>query len=620
MANGKVGNTLENQLLPSTNPTPLNKTGFIFASRRLNFTQNGTTYSNNRIILPETGEIYPAPYVPFYLGAYTNGASALAKLAKMGFHFTLGSSYTNVIPAPNNVSVSAITGVTTLTWTSPVSALNQIVGMNPRGSLSQATTTAQGTITNITVTGNISVITVVPVSGSAAFNTTPANVITINALLSGGQADPATSDQLAVFVDNYYNELATSSTNPTSPDLLVCPLIDGDATDVYAPETPVELNPPIAVDDLGGNSWNLTFAIDTDNLGLLPNVYYGNTTVTQDLATDAVGIFNGLTFETTTSGDQIVIINVLNHTGSPFQITTGAVTIVRDFSLNPITTFLQKTPLRAVGMCYNVKNGAELTANYPNFVSCITDLRQPAQISNNKANLQGYYSYQPPTYGVTPIAQITSSDTDAYVVTCNTAINTVFQYPSNATILTARRMFKNLNSDVPYYANSGEEVIIGVTPSNNKATIPDDIILGQLFNQGVCGIGVNAQGLCYLWNDICGLQTISGVTDTEYRYQATQNKLAWLDQNINRSNIINTTNSDGTRKNNTPNTLKAVQNGALSVLQSGVLLGMLGNTDNSATVGLNPDDVTRILLTVTTTLVPPNNGVDTIVVVRSYTL
>jgi hypothetical protein len=99
-----------------------------------------------------------------------------------------------------------------------------------------------------------------------------------------------------------------------------------------------------------------------------------------------------------------------------------------------------------------------------------------------------------------------------------------------------------------------------------------------------------------------------------------QLKKRWLDKNIelaNRKATINPT--TGQRRNNDPLTIGNVRNGGISVLTKGVELGICGTIGNDVTVELQVGtDVTRLLETVTTSLVSQNNGVDAVVYINSF--
>jgi hypothetical protein len=186
MAQFGVGDTVQNIFLAGGGRTNSSKTGFVFAGRKLS-----DTY---QIQMPLAGSPLPSPYVPFNLGAFTDGASALAALRKLGFTWVGGYSSTIPLAAPDVVTQDNVTGLVNLVWNSTTTGLEKIVAGNPTGSVAQAITLAAGTVKTIKIGETTTTVVVTMVDGSAAFNTT--NLITVSAVFPTTAPDPKLSDEV----------------------------------------------------------------------------------------------------------------------------------------------------------------------------------------------------------------------------------------------------------------------------------------------------------------------------------------------------------------------------------------------------------------------------------------
>lgn len=595
----QTGNTLTNVFNSPAGTENPSKTGFVFASRKL-----GT---GNKIILPLGGETMPSPYIPFKLSAYKNGTSALAALAKKGFKFVLGSRVSSTLVAPDSVINNNTNGTVDLVWNSSTTGLENLAGTNPTGSVIQGTTDASASIKTILVGANITTMTVVMVNGSNAFNTV--NEVTVNAVLSSPAPDPAQSDQVCVFAYWYYQMYAVSPQFTTSPDLWISTLIEGVNTSISPQSAPINLVAPTSVALLSDGSYNLTYSVTADNLGLLPTQYFGSTTVTQDTIT---GTYNGYTI----SGSN-VIINVTNPTGA-FNA-TDTISIALDVARNG-GTLTDKTEISGVAMCYPVHDTTTLNSTYADFVGLIASFREPTQVRNNKFNVIGYYGYVPQFIGQYPLSAYTAPDTQAFCATIKGDIPTAFQYPCNNVVVVAQSMFTDMNNDPPFEASVGEGSPVNMTISSNRASWFTDEQCNQLVNQGWTVVGYTAEGTGYWFQRVCTYQTQSGNVDMEYRYMSLQGKVRWLDKNIELANRRATINPNtGQRRNNNPIVVTNVQNGGTDVLNTAQSLGIVGTIGNKVTAVIEVgEDVTRIRETVTTTIVPQNNGVDAIVYINSF--
>lgn len=599
MSNFGVGNSVQNVFLPPSGAQNNSKTGLVFASRKLS-----ATY---QIKTPMAGQEMPSPYIPFKLSAYRNGASALSELAKKGFEFVLGTQFTTTVDAPDTVTTDNVTGIVYLTWNSVTTGLENLETTTPTGSVTQLVSLAAATIKNVVVTDTTTVMAVVMVNASPDFDTT--NDVEVDVTLSFPFPDPAQSDQVCVFAFWYYQKYASSPAYTTSPDLWISTLIDGINTSISPQSTAISLVAPTTATTLADGSVNLTYTLTAANLGLLPTQYFGASTVTQGAES---GTYNGYVISGNT-----VTINVTNPTDD-FDNTT-AVSIQLDIARNG-GTLLGKNEVGGVAMCYPVANATELNTNHADFVGLIADLRSPTQAKNNKFNVIGYYGFVPEYIGQHPLSYYQQPDTMAYCMTIKLDIPTIFQYPCNNVMIVAQSLFTDLNNQGNFQADVGEGSLLNVTVSNNQATWGSDDNYNQLVQQGCTPVAITEAGLPYWYQRVCTYQTQSGNEDLEFRYMSLQLKKRWVDKNIevaNRRAVIDPT--TGQRRNNNPLTLRSVQTGGKLVLQEGVDLGICGTIGNNVTVELETTDVTRIKETVTTSLVPQNNGVDAVLYIQSYT-
>lgn len=602
-------NTLRNIFEPTPNNPNASKTGLVFASRKLSAT--------NQLILPLGNAEQPSPYIPFKLSAFKDGISALAALAKLGFKYKLGSNFKSSLPAPDSVVTDSVAGIVYLTWLSTTTGLEQLASSNPTGSITQQSVSALATIKKVETTTTATVIQVVMINGSPAFTTT--GTVDIDVTLSFAAPDPENSDEVCVFAFWYFQKYATQAAPfNTSPDLWISTLIDGVNTSISPQSTPIQLAAS-SVAILADDSVNLTYPITAENLGLLPTAYFGSSVVnqgTEENAITASGTFNG--FKVSNSN---VIINVTNVTGT-FNSTLPN-TVKLDVSRNG-ATLLGNVEIGAVAMCYPVPNKTTSSANHADFEAVIIALRTPEAVRLNKFNVIGYYGFVPSYIGQYPLSAYTAPDTMAFCFTLKADIPTVFQYPCNTAMVVAQSMFTDLNNDPSYEADAGEQSILNLTVSNNKASWLSLADCEQLTKQGITVVAINenisGEGIPYWYQRVCTYQTQSGTDDIEYRYMSLQLKKRWLDKNIelaNRKATINPT--TGQRRNNDPLTIGNVKSGGISVLTKGVGLGICGSIGNDVTVELQVGtDVTRLLETVTTSLVSQNNGVDAVVYINSF--
>jgi len=277
MPNFATGTTIANVFLPNLSPQDPEKQAMVFASRKLN--------GNNQLILPQGSTPMPSLYIPFRLAAYTDPISALVELRKMGFQYTLGLTFNATFSAPDNVTSDPVSGLTILTWNSPTVGIQNLVGENPSGSVTQNNSSiiSTGTIKSVSVVGNQSFMVLSLVNSSPNF--TSSNSIVINAQLTSQSPDPTLSDEICVAVYWYYKQFASAAKFTTSPNLWCSVTVDVRDISISPTDTPIVLVSPTAADTPDNEqSFNLTYPLTAHNLGLLPTNYLGQTTVTQTVS------------------------------------------------------------------------------------------------------------------------------------------------------------------------------------------------------------------------------------------------------------------------------------------------------------------------------------------------
>jgi hypothetical protein len=98
-------------------------------------------------------------------------------------------------------------------------------------------------------------------------------------------------------------------------------------------------------------------------------------------------------------------------------------------------------------------------------------------------------------------------------------------------------------------------------------------------------------------------------------------KVRWLNRNQVLISEATLRNANGTRKNNSPDTIASVETNLTALLTqaSSAPLSMFGTANNSVTVVIDPVDVTRLITTVKSSITPANNGNQIINYFYSYT-
>jgi hypothetical protein len=572
----------------------------LFGGRTLN--------SNNQIQLPYSNTQMPSLYSQaFLLPSYKSGVQAAIALKAMGFHYVPGFSLNTTFVHPDSILINKQAGVVTLVWNSATMGIESLIGLSPVGQASQGD--AIGSITSVFIEGNQSFMRLTPVNGSADFNTTLDVMIVAQSAITGAP-DPELSDEIVVGAFWFFNQYSQSPQFATSPDLYCSVYITGRDASISPTATPISIVAPTSVIPQQNGSVNLVYPVTANNLGLLPNSYMGFTSITQGSIT---GIFNGYTI----SSDKC-IINVVNQTGD--FVTTSGIVVELDATQNGFSFALSnQIEINFYGIGYNIQNVSQLITVHKDAYDGIKEIRSRNGSMTGKFNAQLQYAYSMQVPNAVPLSQITSPDESGFKHIVNLQVPSLLQYPVNAMIVMASSMYMDANQqELPFYGLAGADAIIGITASSNSSTYPDINALNQLTNQGSTSIGVNTTPSCYLFRDVCTIQTISGIQDIEYRYQSCQSKIRWIEKNavIRTEAILNLGN--GQRANNNPDTLNLIQSSILELLNNGYQLGILGNTNNFVEVGLQPNDPTRIYENITTTIVPENGGADIVVTITPY--
>lgn len=591
----EVGSTLTNQFLPSVNPAAPAKTGVIFGQRKLP--------AGNTLVKPVGDTSMPPLYQLIKLPAYKDGLSALAQLAKYGFNYTLGLSYDTEYVAPSKVTVNTSTGLTTLEWNSPVMGIQNLIGQNPSGSISQGTSKAA--IRGVSIVGSASFMVVEPVS-AAIFNTTAK--IDVFATLNKQVPNPKTSDSICVAVYGYYEQYKPSPKFTTSPECYISVSVSGRDTSISPTGTPIDLVAPTSITAVDGKVY-LTYPITADNLGLLPVNYLGDTIVKQGAIT---ALYNGYTLTATEC-----IIEVVNPSAEFVPATP--ITVTLDVSKSGFAyTGNIELPAYALGG-WDVRSVAQLNADHPAFVAGIEALNAPEAYKHRKYKVQGYFGFHFTQVNQYPLSAFTAPDSTNYAASITLDIPTVYQF-SAVGINAVQHMFTDLNNEAPYFANSGTGSLVAQECSTNQSSLPTNDMANQLGGQGWTVFMPNEVGSRYIYNNINCMQTNAGRQDLEYRFQATMLKVRWVDKNLVEVGNATLMNPDGTRKNNDPETLTSLQQNLMNVLTVGKKdLKMLGG-NQSITLSANPLDVSRINVESRTAVVSPSGGMDITAVFESYTL
>jgi len=180
-------------------------------------------------------------------------------------------------------------------------------------------------------------------------------------------------------------------------------------------------------------------------------------------------------------------------------------------------------------------------------------------------------------------------------------------------------MFMDLSNEDPYYDDSGKSILMNQQASTNLATYPKIEAANQLTGQGWTVFMPSNTGLRYVFRNVNCMQTNGGVEDGEYRYQSVQLKVRWLDKNIVQVGDATCVRPDGSRDNNNPELVLRLNANLQNVLTVGEDNGMLGD-GGTIEVSLSETDVTRFDVTVTTSVVSTNSGIDYVAVFRPYTI
>ena len=167
------------------------------------------------------------------------------------------------------------------------------------------------------------------------------------------------------------------------------------------------------------------------------------------------------------------------------------------------------------------------------------------------------------------MAQLTTPNVVYFKATAKLDVPTVLQYPANPMMVTMCSMYNDLNNQFPYLATNGTNAVLALTASSNQSSYPKQSSLNQLTGQGWTALGINATPQCYIFRNVCTLQSISGITDNEYRFEDVQLKTRWLDRNL--YTVAEATAIDpatGMRYNNNPELITNMQKNLEAVLAS----------------------------------------------------
>ncbi len=606
MRNYGTGTTADVTLLAPTNPQNSAKSGFVFCKRALG--------DNNKLVLPIGGTPMPNLYVPFRIGSYTAPLDAVAELVKMGYKYVPGISLTEVLPSPDIVSVNNSTGVVSLIWNSGTIGLQDYANASKvTGSLIQNLTVGDkptASLLGVTVVNGISTLSCIPVSSSPAFTTN--ETITLNAVIDTVVPDKTKSDNVICVVYDYFDQYTTSPKYTTSPDLWLS-VIPALNSDVNPSATLISLVAPTLVTNLGDGEYNLTYPNTANNLGLLTTTYLGNSIVTQGTTT------------ATYQGYKIIGTNVIiNVNAATAAIIDEPLTVTLDISKSGFS-YIGNEEISSYALGFaNVPSETYLRNNFPVFVAGIAALQSPEVTKKRKYMVKGYYGFAFESIAQFQTIALTTPDTTMYKAAIVFDVNTKFQVATTGYGAAMKSMFIDLNSEYPYYSTSGVGSIVNIPASDNLASwVTDDVINFATDNGWTVFAPSAANNLHYVYRNVCTLQTISLKEDAEYRYMEFQLKLRYYVKNSVEISEETCTNADGTRKNNDPGLISQLKSNLESL--QGTLQGNKPNTkailgsDCSVSVALNPNDVTKTLISEYVSIISGNSGNEIKVYVSPYT-
>ena len=624
--NFQTGSTVRNEYLQSSQPVNPEKTALYIGTANLP--------ASGKVITDIYGNLRPGVYEPFNIGSFPDGITAANYLKNLGFALQLGKTYSSSTTPTTVSGPDTSTGLVTLTYSSvdtDYSSVYSLVGENPVGSVTQTSPTAStssGTIYDVYTSSDSSLNYVNIVLSKVTGTFTAAAAVTITANLSALQTpDPAKSDDIVVSAFWFFEQGKNSFSYTSSPNLFLGYVpASTSITDITPSSTPIVITTTQSLTLLADGSYSLTLIADGTIAGIekLPTNYFGNTIVTATTTatppTNPTFIYNGMSYAGTS-----VIINLIptSSSTSTATIPLASLSIVLDSSRSTLT-MLGENEISAAGLFANIPGALGTSGNFSGFYNGVMNLRTPGAVISNKYNFQGYYGYYAgasPT--VTNLSNYTSPDTPGFVHCVKLDVNGIDQSTITPGALVAAMMYNDINNEYPFYGTFGPTATLSIPASSNSATSPSVVAMNQLANQGCNVVGVNSAQQNYIFANLSCMQSVNGVPTINYRRQDIQLKTRWLDKNlVLAANNAVTDPITGQRLNNNEGVVSDVRSALLGILTTGYSngRGILGNTANNVSVTLNPNDTSRLLASVSTTIVPANSGVDIVVYQQQFSI
>lgn len=590
----------------------------------------GQRITNGVLSLSKNGLMQPNYYSPIKLPSFQSGDAALKLMSDLGLKYKMGIIFSITLPAPDHVAVAS--GVTQLSWDTPPTYFNSLVGFALSGNLSQSA--INGDVRSAEITNGVATLYL---SGQPAFVTSGnlGAIMTLSGLDNVPYPDPNESDPICLMVWDFYETYKSADTSTDgSPFAYISILSDLDSNSSPDP-TPIALPKPTSVAVNADNSVSLIYQYanisELTNFGYLPTTNFGETQVKQGAV---FGTYNGFTINQTASGGT-AIINVQDVTGT--FLDSAPVNLVLD-NTSDVFTYLDGVQLHNAVLQFPVKTISDIQIKYDAFFSQVKELNKSNEILNEHYftyGIAGNVSSLPVNAGSLP-----SPNYEGYILVTY-PYSTKFGYiPYDNTQgnvasgrISAAVSYLLANGDTPYPA-------LALSMINHIPTPPSDVALSTSYSAQPGGSGDVAiqQGwlpLVPIKGQSAGVQllqsnttliTLPGTTvpDVEFRFTHIWDCVRWLRYEVAQlfKKIIVLPNNRG-RANISPLFITQFKAGILSILEQGEQKGVLENTEKYqilVKVVQNPDDPNGVAVTVPSQIIPQINSavVDIVVFSSEY--
>lgn len=414
-----------NYSISETGTVPAPQLSLLLCSRR------GTV--SNAVL----GDLDIPLYTPFMIpGQYlSSGSGVLSYLQSLGATVARGISNTINLVAPT--SVSTVAGNTVLTWSSQPAGWTNLINGSINGTVSQAVSTATGTI--LTISQMSYSITLSAVTGT--FNTT--NVVSI-AYINAGLSIPDGKKTEIFALDVYYAVMAMQLPNTLNlsfsyPETWITIVSDRDAN--YSPNaTPLALGVPDSVVVNPDTTVSLFYDAEPTNWIYVPETALGATTFNQATSLATGTFVQQLAPEYTPTGSGFGIL--LNDVTGTFN-TTNIVSMTLDDSVS-VFTYLDNKYFKFVQTTYEITTNTSFNTTNSLFVNYINSVNAEQSSNNNQ-------------YGTTGVIAVSSIPYANYTTTAQ---------PNSDKFVYANRYYPNRIGDVYIQAGQLGASLAGALASN----------------------------------------------------------------------------------------------------------------------------------------------------------